>query len=616
MEPSKKKRALWSETQLQDALAAVDRGMPVRTASVTFKIPRRTLRNHVSSGKTKKKLGRSSYLSPDQEKELCARIFRLADVGVPLTGKVIRRSVYTFCTENKIKAPFNDFKCTAGRKWLSLFIKRHPEVAKRKTQSMNPGRAAKLNPTIVHDYFNTLKETMTRLDVFDKPQLIYNMDEKGCRLNLHKQQTVYAKKGTKRVHMVAPEHGENVSIVSCGNALGQVIPPMILFKGKRLKPEWQDNLPPGSAVEMTEKGSMTTSVFIKWVHHFGKFKPSGNVLLIFDGAKSHLDAGIVEAADSQGITLLCLPSNTTHELQPMDKSVFAPFEEFWDQEVLLYWTTKQTSNERVVNKRIFGKIFSKVWAKAATPRNVSAGFRATGIFPFDPSAIPEQAFAPSEMTRRDNEDDNGSIEQITLQSISNEKVQEMTQVLAQEQSKRDIKKTTRKRMYSSESSSEASEVISLHDESSDAELETSFQDILKTPEVKKKPVQNRAKSLNYKAVVVSKALFKANDNDGIPTPNITKIKQTKGKKVGGKTKGDEIKKGKGKIVPSVKDLLEAGPSSARVNEVSWFCNVCKEDRVADMRLCVQCSKYVHEECVGLTRQDKCPTFLCPECDIY
>lgn len=54
MEPSKKKRALWSETQLQDALAAVDRGMPVRTASVTFKIPRRTIRNHVSSGKTKK----------------------------------------------------------------------------------------------------------------------------------------------------------------------------------------------------------------------------------------------------------------------------------------------------------------------------------------------------------------------------------------------------------------------------------------------------------------------------------------------------------------------------------------------------------------------------------
>lgn len=617
MDAHKKKRALWSEKQLQDALGAIGGGMSVRTASETFKIPRRTLRNHVSSGKNTKQLGRASYLSPLQEKELCTRIFRLADVGMPVTGNVIRRSVYTFCEQNKIETPFNHFKGIAGRKWLSLFLKRHPDVGKRKTQSMNPGRAAKLNKFIVNDYYNKLKEVMTRLDIFDKPQLIFNMDEKGCRLSLHKQQSVYAKKGSKRVHMVAPEHGENVSIVSCGNALGQVIPPMILFKGKRLQPEWQDNLPPGSAIEMTEKGSMTTSTFIKWVHHFAKFKPQGNILLIFDGAKSHLDAGIVDTADTYGITLFCFPSNTTHELQPMDKSVFGPFEEFWDQEVLLYWTTTKTSDERTVSKRTFGKIFSKVWPRAATPSNVSAGFRATGIYPFDPNVIPEQAFAPSELTRRDNE----NAEEIPSQS----KPDDSDQPIMRQQPAKDkslIKKKGDKRMtYSSDSSSTSvSDTISLHDESrNDGDvLETSFQEILQTPDVKKKTFKQRAKALNYTAVQVTKALF-TDKQDKKPVKG--ENKQTKQKKGGAKTSKDfNVKKGRGKTQSSLKDLLEAGPSGLQHSKTgqeqeSWFCYLCSEDRIADMRLCMKCLKYVHEECVGLTREDNISKFLCPECDV-
>ncbi|CAK1554958.1 unnamed protein product [Leptosia nina] len=60
-------------------------------------------------------------------------------------------------------------------------------------------------------------------------------------------------RGRKRVHQIANEHAESVTVVGCGNAIGSAIPPMILFKGKRLKPEYQDNLPPSSLVKMTPK---------------------------------------------------------------------------------------------------------------------------------------------------------------------------------------------------------------------------------------------------------------------------------------------------------------------------------------------------------------------------
>jgi hypothetical protein len=82
-----------------------------------------------------------------------------------------------------------------------------------------------------------LREVMLDLHMMQKPQLIFNIDEKGCRLSLHKTQMAPAQTDSKRTHLVGPAHGENVTIVSCGKVLGQVTPPMVLFKGKKCKPE-------------------------------------------------------------------------------------------------------------------------------------------------------------------------------------------------------------------------------------------------------------------------------------------------------------------------------------------------------------------------------------------
>jgi len=392
------KRAPWTEQTLTQALAAVKDGMSQRDAADNFKIPRRTLRNHIKSGITKKTLGRKSVLTVEQEQDLVHRIIRYSEVGMPITVPMLGRYVYKFCVTNNIATPFNDQTCTAGRDWIKAFLKRHPSVAQRKAQSMNPARAQKLNRFIVNDYFTKMERVQTELQLFDKPERIFNMDEKGCQLSLHHQQKVLAKKGSKRVHLVAPEHGENVTIVACGSASGIVIPPMIIFKGQRKKSTLADELPPGSAVVMAHKGCMTTSVFIRWIQHFAQYKPAGDVLLVYDGAASHLDPSIVDAADRHQIHLFCLPSNTTHELQPMDKSVFRSFETYWDEEVLKFW---RLHPDRQVNKERFGKIFTSAWYKALTPTNVINGFKSTGLYPFDKDVIPPEAFAPSDITFRE-----------------------------------------------------------------------------------------------------------------------------------------------------------------------------------------------------------------------
>lgn len=79
------------------------------------------------------------------------------------------------------------------------------------------------------------------------------------------------------MHPVSPEHGENVTIVARTNAVGNAVPPMLLFKGKRgKKREFLVFTPPNTDCELTNKGSMTTIIFIKWLQHFAKYKQLEN----------------------------------------------------------------------------------------------------------------------------------------------------------------------------------------------------------------------------------------------------------------------------------------------------------------------------------------------------
>ncbi|KAJ8935738.1 hypothetical protein NQ314_012663 [Rhamnusium bicolor] len=107
----------------------------------------------------------------------------------------------------------------AGRYWLNGFMQRNPQIRPRKAQNLNPARAQKLNKFIVNDNFIKLEEIMRAMNIIDKPER-NNIDEKDCRLCLHHQQKVLARKDAQRVHLVANEHGQNVSIVVCGNAIG------------------------------------------------------------------------------------------------------------------------------------------------------------------------------------------------------------------------------------------------------------------------------------------------------------------------------------------------------------------------------------------------------------
>ena len=123
-------------------------------------------------------------------------------------------------------------------------------------------------------------------------------------------------------------------------------------------------------------------------------------LLIVDGHKSHLyNLPFYEAMISNNIEVLTIAPHTSHLLQALDSVPFVQFKKFWENNLLRY---NNSHSGCTLNKVDFWDVFIPSWNQAMVPKNIIAGFRHTGIYPFDPTAIPKTAMAPSLVTEKEN----------------------------------------------------------------------------------------------------------------------------------------------------------------------------------------------------------------------
>ena len=77
---------------------------------------------------------------------------------------------------------------------------------------------------------------------------------------------------------------------------------------------------------------MTQFLFSNWITHFINFlstkrriSTENRHLLITDGHNFHVTLEVVMKAMEVGLDLVTLPSHTSHRLQLLDVSIFAPF---------------------------------------------------------------------------------------------------------------------------------------------------------------------------------------------------------------------------------------------------------------------------------------------------
>lgn len=164
------------------------------------------------------------------------------------------------------------------------------------------------------------------------------------------------------------------------------MPPFVIFCGKILKPELIKGEVPETMYGLSSSGWIDNELFDAWFqNHFLTCAPATRpLLLILDGHSSHFNPATLRRAAEEDVVLFCLPPNTTHRTQPLDKGCFGPLKSNWKQECHKYL---QENKGKVITRFQFSEIFGRTWKKGMMEQNIISGFKTTGICPFNPSKL-------------------------------------------------------------------------------------------------------------------------------------------------------------------------------------------------------------------------------------
>ena len=297
---------------------------------------------------------------------------------------------YQYAKENHRKG-FSDVTQRAGKRWLRAFEKRHTDITFRKARRLSKGRTlASVSRTLVDGFFGKLDAVQRKLDCYD-PARLWNVDEKGLS-DLQNPESVACKKGTDPKQTVHGEYGENSTVLAFFNAVGEVVPPMVIHasKAKKVNGAWRTGMPPGVVLEATESGYINKHKFTKYAAHFVQYlKNQGRLdkphLLLVDGHKSHVyNLPMLEFLMRNNVYVLCFPPKCTHFLQPADKVPYKELEQYFNMELSDFNIVSCGAKPK---KSEWFSIFWPAWTRAMTKRNIKAGWAKTGISPRDPSAV-------------------------------------------------------------------------------------------------------------------------------------------------------------------------------------------------------------------------------------
>jgi len=90
----------------------------------------------------------------------------------------------------------------------------------------------------------------------------------------------------------------------------------------------------------------------------------------------------LEFCFEHNIILCRLPSHTYHKLQPCDVAVFSSLKAAYRDQ-----TDRLERGVNTIGKQHFTSLFSPARKIAFTPKNIKAGFAASGLFPFNPDRV-------------------------------------------------------------------------------------------------------------------------------------------------------------------------------------------------------------------------------------
>ena len=124
----------------------------------------------------------------------------------------------------------------------------------------------------------------------------------------------------------------------------------MIYPRKRAVPEsMKIGAVPGTIFMTSDNGWITQEIYFESFKFIKSIPPPRPVLLIEDGHGSHITLDVIELARKNDMHLLCLPSHTSHILQPLDIGVFQSFKSGYSKACRKY---KMENPGRVITSEV------------------------------------------------------------------------------------------------------------------------------------------------------------------------------------------------------------------------------------------------------------------------
>lgn len=374
----------YRKENMDKAIDAVKKGMSKLQASQKFKVPRTTLIDKLQETHPAAP-GRPCVLTREEEQLLAKTLGVVNDWGFPMTHEDIRQVVTKFVTKQGKNVPqWENNK--PGLDFIKKFAQRN-KLTTRLASNIKRQRAA-VGKEQLQEFFENIRDILE----YASPENVYNYDETNITDDPGSKK-VLVPRGTKRVERVQEHSRTSISIMVCGSANGDLLPPMVVYKAQHLYENWSKGGPAGTIYQVTPSGWFDMNTFEQWFfdvlipHINAKSTPEQTKVVIGDNLASHFSPRVVEAAEENNIYMTPLPANSTHLMQPLDVSFFAPMKRKW-REILDSWR-KECRRKGSIPKEHFPRLLNRLWSQIenTSATNLQSGFRATGLSPFNPERV-------------------------------------------------------------------------------------------------------------------------------------------------------------------------------------------------------------------------------------
>ncbi|KAL4228414.1 hypothetical protein ACF0H5_011462 [Mactra antiquata] len=409
--------AYTTENLIAAVKAVKEEGMSTYKAAELYGVPKSTIYDKAqgNSNLLFQRKGPEPLLTYEDEKKLVDYLLQMSSLGYMFSISELRNLASELAVEKgklcegtllsprwhksfRTRWPVLNEKVFGEFRTCVRTKKREPSTPRRKTletfefeeegEQIQISTLADETDVCLSNYYTELHMLLVKYELLDKPQRIYCIDEVAIQYESGhpKARPIKALKS----QLGSRTETTVVSLIGCGNALGNCLPPFLIYPGFKMDSSLLKGKYPGVQGTMTENGLTDYNTMKYYLErHFIEYgllglKKTPPVLVLYDGTKSKVNPDTIAWAKSRNIILFVLPPNSSNLAYPIEKGCFRHFKDHFITQTRIF---REMYNVETITKKAICKIVSEAYPLAMSCKNLVEMFDDAGIFPYKPSIV-------------------------------------------------------------------------------------------------------------------------------------------------------------------------------------------------------------------------------------